>query len=265
MHMSTLKRQWTTDDLRDLPDDGNRYEVIDGELFVTPAPSWKHQRAAAELFRLVAEYLAREPYADVLIAPADVSFSRTRSVQPDLFVVPLVNGQRPNRFEDVGRLLLAVEILSPSTARADRVSKRVLFRDEGVSEYWVVDLVRGRSSGRPQRTRASTSLSTGSSGPSTAQAVRWWSTCRSISRAYSIDDRVAREIRRSSLQWTRSLASLGMTAGFARDDSLPRHDSLSFPRPRSDTKRLQRPRRVDELGELCAIPINVACDPIARQ
>ena len=43
MHMPTLKRQWTTDDLRDLPDDGNRYEVIDGELFVTPTPSWKHQ------------------------------------------------------------------------------------------------------------------------------------------------------------------------------------------------------------------------------
>ena len=140
MHMPTLKRRWTADDLRDLPDDGNRYEVIDGELFVTPAPSWKHQRAAAELFQLVAAYLEREPYADVLIAPADVSFSRTRSVQPDLFVVPLVNGRRPNRFEDVGRLLLAVEILSPSTARADRVSKRVLFRDEGVSEYWVVDL-----------------------------------------------------------------------------------------------------------------------------
>jgi len=72
MHMPTLKRQWTADDLRDLPDDGNRYEVIDGELFVTPAPSWEHQRAAAELFRLVAAYLERQPYADVLIAPADV-------------------------------------------------------------------------------------------------------------------------------------------------------------------------------------------------
>ena len=140
MHMPTLKRRWTADDLRDLPDDGNRYEVIDGELFVTPAPSWEHQRAAAELYSLIAAYLQREPYGDVLIAPADVPFSRTRSVQPDLFVVPLVGGRRPRKFEDVGRLLLAVEILSPSTARADRVSKRVLFRDEGVSEYWVVDL-----------------------------------------------------------------------------------------------------------------------------
>jgi Uma2 family endonuclease len=61
-------------------------------------------------------------------------------VQPDLFVVPLVEGRRPERFEDVGRLLLAVEVLSPSTARADRVAKRVLYRDQGVAEYWLVDL-----------------------------------------------------------------------------------------------------------------------------
>jgi len=57
-----------------------------------------------------------------------------------VFVVPLVDGRRPRQFEEVGRLLLAVEILSPSTARADRVAKRVLFRDEGVREYWVIDL-----------------------------------------------------------------------------------------------------------------------------
>ena len=156
MHMPTLKRRWTADDLRDLPDDGNRYEVIDGELFVTPAPSWMHQRAAAELFRMIAAYLEREPYADVLLAPADVSFSRTRIVQPDVFVVPLVDGRRPRQFEEVGRLLLAVEILSPSTARADRVAKRVLFRDEGVREYWVIDLdartiERTTPAGRPRR------------------------------------------------------------------------------------------------------------------
>src|SRR5215207_8926007 len=111
MHMPTLKRPWTVDDLQDLPVDGNRYEVIDGKLFVTPAPSWEHQRAAAQLFRVLADYLEREPYGDVLLSPADVSFSRTRSVQPDLFVVPLIGGRRPRKFEDVGRLLLAAEVL----------------------------------------------------------------------------------------------------------------------------------------------------------
>jgi Uma2 family endonuclease len=138
--MPNLKRRWTVDDLLDLPDDGNRYEVIDGELFVTPAPSLNHQRAALLLARLLADYLATEPVGEVLIGPADVTFSRVRMVQPDVFVVPLVNGRRANRFDDVGRLLLVAEVLSPITARADRVAKRLMFREEGVAEYWVIDL-----------------------------------------------------------------------------------------------------------------------------
>ncbi len=140
MSMPTLRRRWTVDDLRDLPDDGNRYEVLDGELFVTPAASWSHQRAIIELARLLQDYLATQVIGDVLIAPAGVVFSPTRVVVPDLFVVPLVNGKRPQRFEDVGRLLLAVEVLSPSTARTDRVRKRLVFREEAVPEYWIVDL-----------------------------------------------------------------------------------------------------------------------------
>ena len=140
MRMPTLKRRWTADDLADLPDDGQRYEVIDGELFVTPAPSLRHQRAIFELARILADYVQSEGIGDMIIAPADVRFSDARNVQPDVFVMPLVDGRRPRRFEDAGRLLLAVEVLSPSTARADRVTKRILFRDEGVAEYWIVDL-----------------------------------------------------------------------------------------------------------------------------
>ncbi|MEO6879180.1 MAG: Uma2 family endonuclease [Gemmatimonadaceae bacterium] len=137
--MPMLKRRWTVDDLHDLPDDGNRYEVIDGELLVTPAPAWKHQEAIAALYRTIAEYLSIHRVGHAVFAPADVVFSPKRGVQPDLFVVPLVDGRRPERFEDVGRLLLVVEVLSPSTARADRVAKRVLYRDQGVEQYWIVD------------------------------------------------------------------------------------------------------------------------------
>jgi Uma2 family endonuclease len=140
MHMPNLRRTWTVDDLQDLPDDGNRYEVIDGELFVTPAPSLTHQRAVLRLSRILGDYLDKEPVGELVIAPADVVFSGKRSVQPDLFVTPLVNGRRPRRFEEVGRLLLAVEVLSPTTARADRVVKRTLYRDQGVPEFWIVDL-----------------------------------------------------------------------------------------------------------------------------
>ncbi len=140
MLMATLKRPWIVDDLQGLPDDGNRYEVIDGELFVTPAPTWKHQEAVVRLHHLLADYLSTQRVGHAVIAPADVVFSPQRGVQPDVFVTPLVNGRRPERFEDVGRLLLAVEVVSPSTARADRVAKRVLYRNQGVAEYWVVDL-----------------------------------------------------------------------------------------------------------------------------
>ena len=138
--MATIDRQWTVDDVHALPDDGNRYEVIDGKLFVTPAPAWRHQSAAGRLLAMLLAYLDRGRVGYVFVAPADVIFSPRRAVQPDVFVVPPVNGHRPERFEDAGRLLVAVEVISPGSGRADRVNKRNLYRDEGVPEYWIVDL-----------------------------------------------------------------------------------------------------------------------------
>ncbi len=140
MSMPAAQRHWTVADVHALPNDGQRYEVIDGELLVTPAPSWHHQDAVLEMAARLREYLSREQVGHVFVAPADVEFSARRGVQPDIFVTPLVNGRRPEAWRDVGRLLLAIEILSPATARADRVVKRAMFRDEAVPEYWVVDL-----------------------------------------------------------------------------------------------------------------------------
>jgi Uma2 family endonuclease len=138
--MPTVKRNWTVAEAQALPDDGKRYEVIDGELFVTPTPSLRHQEAAATLYSMLREYLKRQRVGHSFIAPADVVFSTKRGVQPDVFVTPLVNGRRPEHFHDVKRLLLAAEFLSPTTARADRVAKRTLYRDENVPAYWIVDL-----------------------------------------------------------------------------------------------------------------------------
>jgi Uma2 family endonuclease len=138
--MSHVIHHWTAAERGALPEDGNRYEVLDGELFVTPAPSWPHQRAVAHLQRILSDYLSTHRVGDVLFAPADVVFSQTRAVQPDIFVVPLVEDRPPNHFDEVGRLLLAVEVSSPSTARADRVTKRVIYSEERVDEYWIVDL-----------------------------------------------------------------------------------------------------------------------------
>lgn len=141
MYMAQLSRYWTVEDVHALPDDGNRYEVIDGELFVTPAPRWRHQDAVSELASILRAYLKRERVGHAYVAPADVIFSRARLVQPDVFVAPLKrDGRRPDKFADVGRLVLAAEILSPSSARADRVSKRTLYADENVPDYWIIDL-----------------------------------------------------------------------------------------------------------------------------
>ncbi|MHB1225617.1 MAG: Uma2 family endonuclease [Gemmatimonadaceae bacterium] len=126
--------------MRALPDDGKRYEVVDGELLVTPAPTWQHQRAVRQLFLRLHAHTVHHPIGDVMFAPADVEFGADRMVEPDLFVVPLVDGRAPRTWQESGRLILAVEILSPGTARADRVVKRRLYQSEGVPEYWVVDV-----------------------------------------------------------------------------------------------------------------------------
>ena len=139
MSMPSSARRWTVDDLAALPDDGSRHEIIDGELVVTPAPSFRHQRIVGGLYRRIAAYLADHPFADVLLAPADVPFSHDTSLQPDLFVVPLVGGRKPRSWSDAGRLLLAVEVLSPSSMRTDRYRKRPRYQREQVPECWIVD------------------------------------------------------------------------------------------------------------------------------
>ena len=140
MAMPAQPTEWTVEMVRALPDDGNRYEVIDGELFVTPAPSLTHQNAVLELALLVAPYVRERTLGRAVISPADVIvYGPRKFVQPDLFVVPLVNDAPVRAWASVGRLLLTVEVLSPSTEQTDRGRKRRVYREKGVPEYWVVD------------------------------------------------------------------------------------------------------------------------------
>jgi Uma2 family endonuclease len=131
---------WTAEMVRALPDDGKRYEVIDGELFVTPAPTFHHQRAAFELGTRLQPYVAAHGIGVVVLAPADVLAAEHVMVQPDVFVARLIERRQPASWKDVGTPLLVVEILSPSTARADRQVKRRLYQRERVPEYWIVDV-----------------------------------------------------------------------------------------------------------------------------
>ena len=137
---ATVSRIWTAAEVRELPEDGNRYEVVGGELLVTPSPSFDHQEAAVRLWSQLDGYVRRAGFGHAVMSPADIEMSPTDLVQPDVFVVPLVGGKRPRRWKDITHLVLAVEILSPSSARADRVLKRALYQRQRVSEYWVVDM-----------------------------------------------------------------------------------------------------------------------------
>ena len=140
MGMPATTSHWTVEMRNALPDDGQRYEVIDGELFVTPAPRWAHQEAVGRLHLLLAPYVAAQAVGHVILSPADVEFARDTVVEPDLFVVPLVDGRRPRDWREAGHMLLAIEVLSPTTARLDQGRKRALYQRQGVDEYWIVDV-----------------------------------------------------------------------------------------------------------------------------
>jgi Uma2 family endonuclease len=135
-----MSGEWTAELVWALPDDGNRYEVVDGELLVSPAPSSLHQYAGLILWRTFHDFLREHRIAAALAAPIDVQFGPRRMVQPDVLVTPLVDGRAPRHAGPLRELVLAIEVLSPATARPDRLVKRRLYQDEGVPEYWMVDL-----------------------------------------------------------------------------------------------------------------------------
>ncbi len=136
MGMPQATEVWTAERIRALPDDGLRHEVVDGEHLVTPAPRAPHQIAVGELFRLLDPYVRQHELGRVMSSPADIEFDPHTMVQPDLFVTAR---RRFKTWKDAQPLRLAVEVLSPSTARADRIVKRRRFQKAGV-ELWIVDL-----------------------------------------------------------------------------------------------------------------------------
>jgi len=139
MGMPAQQTEWTAEMARALPDDGQRYEVLDGALFVSPAPSPHHQKAVMALLRRLDPYVRTNGLGETLPSPADIEFSSRRLVQPDVFVVPASAKLRDWR--DVTSLLLAAEVLSPSTARADRLSKRVIYQSQQVPESGVGSVI----------------------------------------------------------------------------------------------------------------------------
>ena len=126
---------WTLRDLERMPDDGNKYEVVRGELFVTPAPSRAHQLVIARLSRILDRYVDEQGLGVVHQARAIVRRRGSES-EPDLFVD---SGDATN-WNDAPTPLLVVEVHSRTTRRRDLNQKRAYYLDDvGVPEYWMVD------------------------------------------------------------------------------------------------------------------------------
>ncbi|MGH2567724.1 MAG: Uma2 family endonuclease [Bacteroidota bacterium] len=137
--MTTVSVKYTYQDLLTTPDDRNRYEIFEGDLVVTPAPSADHQIAVSNLHRLFSNFVAEQNRGRVLTAPMDVYFDEETVVEPDILFIAkdrlsILEKHRVNGAPD-----LIVEVLSPSTEDRDRGFKFKRCAQEGVKEYWLVD------------------------------------------------------------------------------------------------------------------------------
>ena len=133
-----LPEFWTADMVRALPEDGKRHETVHGELLVTPAPRMWHHIVGDRLADALKGYLHSDPVGMVIHGLADISWGSDVLVQPDLFVAPFAELEALD-WARVQTLMLVVEILSPSSIRADRFAKRRLYQEVGIPLYWIVD------------------------------------------------------------------------------------------------------------------------------
>ncbi|MFI5311691.1 MAG: Uma2 family endonuclease [Gemmatimonadales bacterium] len=138
MHMAIRTRRWTRADLARLPDDGNRYEVLDGELFVTPQAAFAHQSISTRLMFALHPYCARHGIGEV-VGPGAVVWEKNE-IQPDVQVIPGRHEPRlGTKWEHLPHPLLVVEVLSDSTRRRDFGKKRDAYARLMIPTYWIVD------------------------------------------------------------------------------------------------------------------------------
>ena len=128
---------YTVDDLESFPSDGNRYELLDGVLLVTPSPGFTHQLVAMRLANLLANYLNPRGLA-VVVGPGAVELRPKTHLEPDVLVLPAPRaGQK--EWSEFANWWLAIEVLSRSSRMYDRNMKRDAYLALGVAEVWLVD------------------------------------------------------------------------------------------------------------------------------
>lgn len=142
MSETTDQVRWTTSDIELLPDDGTRYEIIDGELFMSKAPHWRHQTTCAAIAHVLLEWVETQGEGQIMVGPG-VLFGESDNVIPDVI---WISKERLAALEDesghlTGAPELVVEVLSSGAdnERRDREAKLKLYSSRGVQEYWIVD------------------------------------------------------------------------------------------------------------------------------
>jgi len=126
-------------DLVALPDDGKRYELHEGEIYMTPSPRPRHQQVVGNLYLIIAEHVRRLDLGEVFVSPIDVILSEVTVRVPDLVYLDAARMPRVSGRGIEGPPTLAIEVLSPGTASADRGIKQQLSARYGVPHYWIVD------------------------------------------------------------------------------------------------------------------------------
>ncbi|HDL18575.1 MAG TPA: Uma2 family endonuclease [Bacteroidetes bacterium] len=133
------KRNYTYRDYLDLPDDRNRYEILEGELIMGPAPITIHQRISRKIEIQLAYFVEKHNLGEIFDAPFDVIFGETNVIQPDLLFISNENKKILTEKNIQGAPDLIIEILSPATAYYDLIEKKEIYEKFGVQEYWIVD------------------------------------------------------------------------------------------------------------------------------
>ncbi len=135
----TQKKVFTYEDWQKLPEDSGAYELIEGELVMSPSPQVMHQKVVKSIFRKLDEYVERENLGIVLFAPLDVVLSDLNICQPDIIFISRENKEIITEKNIQGAPDLIIEILSPSTTYRDLFDKKELYAKFGVNEYWIAD------------------------------------------------------------------------------------------------------------------------------
>lgn len=139
---ATQKTKLTYQDYVNMPDDGHRYELIDGELIMVAAPLTIHQKVIMNIISKILPFVEKKKYGELFTSPIDVVLSEHTTLQPDIIFIAKEHSSIITEKNIQGAPDLVIEILSPSSFYYDWFDKKELYEQHGVKEYWIVDPLR---------------------------------------------------------------------------------------------------------------------------